>query len=229
MNLNKQSLASFTGKKVAAFIVTLVVLGASFAPAALAEDKDSTSGARPGLAKIFNIAAKAAVGSGVAASKADNSFVVTKDGKNITVNVTDKTQFRRRFWGKSSLNEIQTGDTVNVIGLWSDDSHTTINARLVRDLSIQKRAGVFFGTVKSKTSDTVWVISTVNRGDQTVTVDTTTKLVNRKEETISQSDIKVGDRIRVKGLWDKSASTITQVTHVKDFDLPEKVNPTATP
>ncbi len=208
-------------KKITAVALSLVVAGAVLAPVTLADNDTAspTSGMRPGLNRLFRINSRAAIGSGVVASKGTNSFVVTKDGKNITIDVSDKTQFRRRFWGKSSFGEIQTGDTVNVIGLWADDSHTTINATLVRDLSIQKRAGIFFGIVKSVNSN-VWVITTLKRGDQTVTVDTTTKLVNRRGETISLGDVEVGDRIRVRGIWDKSASTITQVTHVKDFSFP---------
>lgn len=241
MNLNKQilrlrlkqSLASFTGKKIVAFVLSLVVLGVSFAPAvALAEDKgkDATPGARPGLLRFFEGNGRAAIGSGivVSTSKGTNSLVVTKDSKNITINVSDKTQFRRRFWGKGTFDEIQVGDTVNVIGQWTDSSHTAINATLIRDLSIQKRAGVFFGTIKS-ISGSVWVMTTVNRGEQTVTVDSLTKLIDRKGQTINASDIKEGHRIRVRGLWDKTASTITQVTQVKDFDLPVKPTPMATP
>ena len=124
---------------------------------------------------------------------------------------------------------MKVGDTVNVIGLWADDAHTTINAKLVRDISIQKRFGVFVGVVKSLLP-TGWVMSTVSekRGDQTVTVSGNTKFVNRKEETITQADVVAGHRVRVKGLWDRVANTVTDVTQVKDFSLPAKPTPTVT-
>lgn len=183
--------------------------------------------------KFFDIKARAAIGTGQVTAKSGTTLTVEKDGKSYTVLTDDKTQFRRRFWGKGSLDEILVGHQVNVIGVWTDDAKTTIQAKLVRDVSVQKRFGVFFGTVKSLTANG-WVMSTVSekRTDQTVTVSASTKFVNRKEETITQADVAVGHRVRVKGLWDSAANTVTEVTHVKDFNLPLRVaspTPEATP
>lgn len=225
-------------RKLVALIFTLVfgalVLSPTFALAA-DKGKSEVRGERaatiPGILKVFKTTGRASIGSGVVASKGTDSIVVTaKDGQEITVNVGEKTQFRRRFWGKSSFDEIQTGDTVNVIGRWTDDTHTAINAVLIRDLSIQKRLGVFFGAVKSMNND-VWMITTVNRGNQEVTVSSTTKFINRRDEKMTSKEVQVGHRVRVRGLWDKTKSTIREVTEVKDFDLPAKgsVEPTAVP
>lgn len=156
-------------------------------------------------------------------AKTDTTLTVEKDGKSYSVVFDDKTQLRRRFWGKSTLSEFSIGNIVNIVGRWTDDSKTTINAKVLRNISIQKRFGVFFGEVKSLLSSG-WVMSTKseNRADQTVTVSSTTTLKNRKGETIVQSDIKVGDKVRVHGLWDRSANTVTEVKEVKDFSLPLK-------
>lgn len=180
---------------------------------------------RPGLLKKFF--ERAAIGTGKVTAINGAALTVEKDGKSYTVTTTDKTQFRRRFWGKGSLSEIAVGHTVNVIGKWTDDAKTTVEARLVRDVSIQKRHGVFFGKVESLTSDG-WVMTTISdkRENQTVKVSSSTKFVNRKEEAITQADVKVGQRVRVRGLWDRLNNTVTEVTHVKDFDLPAKVTPT---
>lgn len=190
-------------------------------------------GSRPGLLRNFvSNRGKAAIGSCVLATKSGDTLgstlTCTNSGKTFTLLTDSHTQLRRRFWGKATLSEMQIGDTLNVIGRWTDDSHTTVSARLIRDISIQKRFGAFFGTVKSLTG-TGWVMSTLRRGDQTVTVSGSTKFVNRKGQTISQADIQVGHRVRVKGLWDRNAHTITEVTHVKDFSLPPKPTPTPTP
>lgn len=196
--------------------------------------EEAKEGSRPGLLKkFFDIKARAAIGTGKVTAKSGTTLTVEKDGKSYTVLTDDKTQFRRRFWGKGSLDEILVGHQVNVIGVWTDDTKTTIQAKLVRDISIQKRFGVFFGVVKSLTANG-WVMSTVSekRADQTVTVSASTKFVNRKEEAIMQADVAVGHRVRVKGLWDSAANTVTEVTHVKDFNLPGRaVSPTleATP
>lgn len=176
-------------------------------------------------------AGKAVIIGGTITAKTDTTITVEKDGTSYLVNVSDNTQLRRRFWGKSTTNEFSVGNTVNVYGAWTDDTKTAINARMIRNLSIQKRFGVFFGQVKSLLP-TGWVMSTVSskRPDQTVTVTSDTKFEDRRGQTIVQGDVQVGHRVRVKGLWDSSANTVTEVKQVKDFSLPVvTVTPTATP
>lgn len=166
-------------------------------------------------------AGKAVIIGGTITAKSDTTLTVEKDGKSTTVNVGGDTQLRRRFWGKSTTAEFSVGNNVNVYGAWTDEAQTAINARLIRNISIQKRFGVFFGEVKSLLSNG-WVMSTVSekRPDQTVTITSETKIENRKGETIGQNDVKVGHRVRVKGLWDNSSNTVTEVKQVKDFSLP---------
>ncbi len=173
------------------------------------------------LFEKFSVMGRAMILKGQITAKTDTTLTVEKDGKSYTVNLGDKTILRRRFGGKSDLVEFSVGDTVNVYGTWTDDTKTAINARMVRNISIQKRFAVFIGQVKEIVGSG-WVMTTLSskRPDQTVTVSPSTKFVNRKEETITQGDIKVGHRVRVKGLWDSSTNTVTEVTHVKDFSLP---------
>lgn len=173
---------------------------------------------------------RAAISSGEVTAIDGTTLVIKKDDTIITVLTDDKTQFRRRFWGKGFLSEIAVGHSVNVIGQWVDEEKTTIQARIVRDVSIQKRYGVFFGVIQSLT-DGGWVMTTVSgkRENQTVTIGASTKLVNRKEETITKTDIVVGHRVRVKGLWDRENNTVTEVTHVKDFNLPVVPTVSVTP
>lgn len=191
------------------------------------------AGSRPGLLKrafeVFN-KGRAAIGTCTVTAKDGTTLTCTRDEKTYTVLTDDKTQFRRRFWGKSSLDEILVNHVINVIGQWEDDAHTTVRARLVRDTSIQRRFGVFFGKVTSLLANG-WVMTTVSgrRADQTVTVSSETKFVNRRGETITQADVQVGHRVRVKGLWDNVNNTITEVKHVKDFSLPPIPTVTVTP
>ena len=161
-------------------------------------------------------------------AKDATSITVNDNGTSIKVDLQTDTHFRRKFWGDSNLNEISVGDSVTVVGRWTSELKTEIKAVLIRDLSIQKRFGTFFGTVKTIT-DTGFVMTTIQRGDETVTLDSTSKLVNRKGAAITTSDIQVGQTIRVRGMWNSTAFTITEVTEVKDFSLPPFVSPTATP
>jgi hypothetical protein len=147
-------------------------------------------------------------------------LTVTKEGKSYTIATSANTQFRRHFWGKAELSEMSVGDNVNVWGKWADDTQTTINAYLIRNTSIMKRFGVFLGTVKSK-SDQSFVLQTVERGDQTVYLDSKTKFTDRKGAS-SYSQVNTGDRVKVRGMWDKTLSKITEVTLVKDFSQPVK-------
>lgn len=140
------------------------------------------------------------------------------DGKTYQINISATTNLIREFGGKSSLTEFSVGDKIMVFGKFTDSSQTTIDANTVRNLSIQKRWGVFFGNVTVINSDN-FIMSTVERGTQTVYFGTA-KFVNRKEVAITYGDVKVGDRVRVKGVWDKTLNKINEVTQVKDFTLP---------
>lgn len=175
---------------------------------------------------IQNLTKRAAIINGTLSARNGTILTVTNEGKTYTVLTDGKTQLRRRFWGKATLDEMQIGDKLNVYGKWTDNTQAVIQARLIRDLSIQKRHGVFIGIVQSLTSNG-WTMTTVNRGTQTVTVTGTTKFINRKQEPLTKNDIAVGHRVRVKGLWNRANNTITEVTQVKDYSLPPK--PTTTP
>jgi hypothetical protein len=160
-------------------------------------------------------------------AKGATSITVDNDGTSVKVNVTSNTHFRRKSWGKSSLVEISVGDGVTVIGRWANEAKTEVNAVLIRNLSIQKRSGVFFGTVKTIT-DTGFVMTTIQRGEETVKIDST-KLINRVGETITKADIEIGHKVRVRGLWDSVGFTITEVTEIKDFAIPVVSTPSPTP
>lgn len=156
-----------------------------------------------------------------------STLTVTMNGKTYTINTDSSTVFRRHFWGKSSLSEISVNDQVNVWGKWSDDAKTTIQAKMVRDLSIMKRFGTFVGTI-SNLSGSAFTLNTVHRGVQAVTLNGSTKCVDRKMQVINcTTDLKNDHRVRVKGMWDKKNNTITEVTQVKDYSLPPV--PTTTP
>lgn len=148
-----------------------------------------------------------------------SSFMATREGKSITVNVLPTTRLVRRYFGKSTLAEFSVGDKVNVIGKFTDTTMTAINADFVKNNSIAKRFGAFVGTV-SNLSGSTFDLTTPARGIMHVTVSSTTKFVNRKEQPITLADLKNGHRVRVKGMWDSVNRTITEVGQVKDYSIP---------
>ncbi len=174
------------------------------------------------------------IGTITSLSTSQVTLAVTKGemtGKSVVVNITSETKILRRFEGKSTLAEFSINDEINVLGKWTDDIKTALDAKVIRNLSIQKRHGSFIGTIGSLGTNS-FVINSVERGPQTVTISSSTRLVDRREQSIVFSDLVEGNRIRVKGLWDKKNNTITEVRQVKNFSLPIKPNepsPTATP
>ncbi len=155
-----------------------------------------------------------------------NNFSLSGEDGTFQVNITDKTKILRKFGGKSSLSEYSVGDEVMVIGKFTDETKTVIEAKVVRNLSIQKRRGAFFGTVLTKGTDS-FTIQTLKLGIQTVYFGSA-KFVKRNEEAMTYADLKSGDRVRVKGVWDKTLNKINEVTQVKDFSLPVIVPTQAT-
>lgn len=151
--------------------------------------------------------------------------ILTVNG--LKVNIVTNTVLLRKFGGKSALTELSVGDEVQVLGKWTDSTNTAVNARVIRDLSVQKRRGTFVGTVVSVTS-TGFTFQPLSRPPQAVTVGPATKFVDRKMKTLAFSSITAGHKVMVRGLWDSKLNTITEVVLVKDFTLPVIVTP-ATP
>lgn len=148
----------------------------------------------------------------------ENNFTISSEDGIFQVNITDKTKILRKFGGKSTFSELSVGSEVMVFGKFTDDTKSIIDAKTIKNNSIQKRFGAFFGKVTVKNSDN-FVMETLERGVQTVYFGTA-KLVDRKETSITINNIKVGDRVRVKAVWDKTLSKITEVVQVKDFSIP---------
>lgn len=130
-------------------------------------------------------------------SKTDKNLMVIKDSEIYEVNILSSTKFRPRYWGESTINEIQIGDTLNIIGGVKDNK---IDAFVVRDLSIQKRFGVLVGKVQS-IDNNVFTILHNERGNQIVTAS-------------QKPDIKVGQEVLVQGMWDRSANIVRDVTKI---------------
>jgi hypothetical protein len=154
------------------------------------------------------------------------TLTITKDGKTYTVSTSAATKLRRHFGGASSLAEYAVNNVIDVHGQWSNVEKTAIAATSIRNRSVMKRRGTFHGSVVSKNGNNI-VIASKNRGNQTATVTATTKYVARNQTPLTLNDIAVGHKIRIKGIWDKSNNTLTQVTQIKDFSLPPKATPSA--
>jgi hypothetical protein len=166
--------------------------------------------------------------SGTVASLGANSLTVTTATGTVTVNTQANTVFLRRFGGKSDLAEFSTGDQVTVIGKTAGTATTSIDARLIRNASIQKRYGTFAGTVQG-VSTTGFTLQPDRRPSQSVTVTAKTKITDRQGKTLPQTSLAAGHRVRFHGLWDNKLNTVTEVAYVRDYSLPIPKTPVATP
>lgn len=164
------------------------------------------------------IGMRAAIISGTVMAVNSSNIIVDDNGTSITVDFNSGTHFRRRFWGVSNLSEISVGDKVDIVGRYMNNDKTTITAVLIRDLSVQRLMGVFFGDVQSLTNGG-FVMTTIHRVNETVTSGAA-KIIDRGGNTLVATQIQVGDRVRVRGTWDNTDNTITSVTEIKDFSVP---------
>ena len=129
----------------------------------------------------------------------------------------------RYYWGVSNLDEFSAGDIVNVHGYLDGADNYLVHAKTVRNVSIQKVHNVFKGVVESVASSTSsFVMKTEERGSQTVYVSADTKIVLEGEKIVcvkapcpmmsvrvgSFADLNAGDEVVVRGLWDKTLSTV---------------------
>lgn len=170
------------------------------------------------MGRIVNGTVTATTGSTLTVKNNDKVFTVTTDANTKCV---------RHYYGTCKLSEIAVNDKVNVWGAFTDNTKTTLLAKEIRDASIMKVHGTFLGNVISRT-DASFVIQSKERGNQTIMVSPTTKFIQRNEQPSTYADITVGQRVRVKGVWDKVNSTVSEVTEVKNYSIPVKTSLTTT-
>ncbi len=162
---------------------------------------------------------------GVVTSVGTNSITVRSGEKSYTINIlaatedTNGTVLKRRFLGKATLAEFSIDNKVKVHGTWVDDARTAIDAARIWNMSISKYKGTFVGTVQSIDSTTI-VFDPVKRERHVAYLGPTTAYRNRTGRVITLSDIKMGDKVRIRGTWDKSNKKVFDVTLVVSMSLP---------
>lgn len=179
--------------------------------------------------RITNIGKPVMVLNAKITSLSNPTLTISSENISYLITTSDRTRFLRRFWGKSDLADLQIGNTVSIHGKWSDENKTAILASQIRNQSNYKRNIVIIGQITT-ISDNTWIIDANSKGIQTATVNSSTKFINRAGQIITPSEILVGHRVRIRGLWDSNTNTITNITQAKDFQLPlQPKNITPTP
>ncbi len=124
-----------------------------------------------------------------------------------TVNTDNGTKFVRKSNGASSIGEVSVGDLVSFQGnLVTTGSGLVVNAKTVKDWSVQKLNATFNGTVQS-VSTSSFVLATNERGNLTVNVVGSTSIL-KGNVAGAFADITVGASVQAKGVWDTQANTL---------------------
>ncbi len=133
-------------------------------------------------------------------------------GQDYRIEVTSATNIVRQSWSKAvaGLSEFSVGDIINVYGNLDSTDYFLIHAKNLRNVSIQKLHAVVEGKVSSVSSSiNSFIMSVKKNGTSTVTVDTdaNTQIYSGKKLK-AFSDIQVGAKVVVRGIWDKTLSKI---------------------
>lgn len=133
-------------------------------------------------------------------------------GQDYKIEVFAGTNVVRQHWGKSEidLSEFSVGDIINVYGTLDSTDYFLIHAKTVRNVSIQKLHAVFTGNILSVSSSTnSFTMEAKRTGANTLIVNTdaNTKIYSGKILK-SFSDLQVGTKVTVRGIWDRALSKI---------------------
>jgi len=138
--------------------------------------------------------------------------VKSADGQSMTALITDETKLRRRGGGQASLDEIEVGDFVGVVGFKNDDGAILAGVIVVFPDNHPKLTAVE-GNVTAIDRETIVVQS--RQGRQRIVTNDNTKIKIGKQEA-SLADIKVGQVVVVKGVKQDDGSFLARIIMAVD-------------
>ncbi len=139
-------------------------------------------------------------------------WVITTDGS---------TEYVRRHGGNGSLSEFAVGHTISFSGWLVPAASLTVRADVVKNWSIEKEKINPFGVIQSIDSPAKsFIVKTDEEKLGTLTVLTSDATAFFKgKATTTFAALKVGDRVRARGVWDRVANTLQAdwiKVHVED-------------
>jgi len=148
----------------------------------------------------------------ISGTTTNNLIKVKVFGQDYKVQIATDTNVVRQYWGKSAidLSEFSVGDIIKVYGTLDTADYFLVHAKIVRNVSIQKLHAVFTGNILNIASSTgSFTIEAKRNGTSSflVNTDSNTKIYQGKNLK-SFSNLKVGTKVMVRGIWDKTLSKI---------------------
>lgn len=180
------------------------------------------------LAVQINASGKATLDGSIASVSA-SAITVNSWGGVWTINIGPDTKLVRRFGGTSTTSEFMVGDVVSVSGMASKDAAWTINAKNVKDMSIQARNASFSGVISNLNGNT-FSLATRERKTVSVTMNADVK-VRVGEKATTTAALANGVTASVSGVWDRTQATVmaakVTITHMPKV-MTQPVMPAAT-
>lgn len=129
-------------------------------------------------------------------------------GKEITVKIDEKTKIVRKYYGKSSLEELTVGDKLHIVVKTNEDG--TVTAQTVRDDSLHITLKVYNGNIESlNVASSSFVLKQNAKKSFTINTDAKTKFVVPDVASSTFANLKVGDRAHVRGVINTKTKVIT--------------------
>lgn len=208
-------------------IVAVSALAVSIAGAETTATTSTVVTATPSVKMAVQINASGkTILDGLIASITANAITVNSWGGAWTINIGSDTKLIRRFGGNSTTSEFVVGDIVSVNGTASKDAAWTINAKIVKNMSIQARNASFSGTISNLRGNT-FTLATRERKTVNVTMNADVKVRagNRAKTTAALAN---GATVLVSGVWDRTQATV-MAAKVTITRMPKVVTPTVVP
>ncbi|MEK9158409.1 MAG: DUF5666 domain-containing protein [Patescibacteria group bacterium] len=128
-------------------------------------------------------------------------------GASVIVHVTDKSKIVRKYMGRAHLSELAVGDKLEVVGKM--DVGGAVIAKLVKDNSIHKTFHAQRGEVLAIDAAAQTFNIKNDKKELKVFVTPNTKFVKVHVEKPAFADIKVGDKVQVRGVIRQKANEMT--------------------
>ena len=130
-------------------------------------------------------------------------------GQDYKIQIVEGTNVVRHYWGKSSadLSEFSVGDIVNAYGQLDATDAFLVKAKTVRNVSIQQKHAVFTGIIANIDPAGAFILQTQRAGSLAVVTSPTTQIYQGKVLK-SFSDLQVGMKVLVRGIWNKTLNKI---------------------
>ena len=141
-----------------------------------------------------------------------NATLTWEGGASIPwVIATDgSTEYIRRQGGNGTLSEFTVGHTLSFSGWLVSAQTLTVRADVVRNWSVEKEKINPFGIIKSINPSTKsFMVETDEKKLGTITILVPdVAAIFKGKATTTFATLKIGDRIRAKGIWDRVANTL---------------------